>query len=248
MAGSTVVFLGRVLVDSGEGWGTGPARVLIEGSLLNVPKDLREVEIDTSAGTSCYCRLKARERYVVFADKPDALPVRLKIGGACTNTFPLQGNERILDALRNQARGGPSRLVGAVRRSGGAYTNEGGVPGAVVTARSPTARYEALADASGGYEIRDIAPGRYQIEVSKSGFVPNAEYNNRWPGHMVLNKATNTLEPDESEPRGSVLVGERSCEVWDLGMWPRGRISGTVRSKTGSPSRLTGEASRNPGR
>jgi len=234
MTGSTVVFLGRVLVDSGEGWGTGPARVLIEESLLNVPKDLREVEIDTSAGTSCYYRLKAGERYVVFAARRDGLPVRLRIGG-CSNTFPLQGHEHILDALRSKAQGGPSRLVGAVLRSSGAYTHEDGVPGALVVAISPTARYQVLADASGGYEIRDIAPGRYEIEVSKSGFVPDAEYNSRWSGRFELNKATNTWEPDKSEPAGSVLVGERSCQVWDLGMWPRGRISGTVRSNTGSP-------------
>ncbi len=120
MSGDTVVFLGRVLVDSGEGVGTGPARVLVEEALFNVPPDLRGVEISTSAGTSCYYRLKAGERYVIYARKQDGPQDRLFVSG-CSNTFPLQGKEHILDALRNKSRGGPSRMVGTVRRSSGSY-------------------------------------------------------------------------------------------------------------------------------
>jgi hypothetical protein len=101
MSGSTVVFLGRVLVDSGEGWGTGPARVLVEEALLNVPKDLHEVQISTSAGTSCYYRLKAGERYVVFAQKQGGPEMRLAVGG-CSNTFLLQGNDHVLRRTAQQ--------------------------------------------------------------------------------------------------------------------------------------------------
>ena len=39
---STTVFVARVLVDSGEGWGTGLARVMIEEPLFNVPQDLSD--------------------------------------------------------------------------------------------------------------------------------------------------------------------------------------------------------------
>jgi hypothetical protein len=234
MSGSTVVFLGRVLVDSGEGRGTGPARVRIEEALFNVPKELREVEINTSAGTSCYYRLKAGERYVVFAERETGAPVRLSIH-ACSNTFLLQGKEHILDALRNQSYDGPPRLVGSVLRSTGAYSHEDGVPGAVIVARSATAQYTAFSDAFGRYEIRGMVPSRYQLEVAKAGFVPDAKYNRRWSGQMVLNQATNTIEPDDSEPPGSVLIGETSCQVWDLSMWPRGQISGTVTGVTGGP-------------
>jgi hypothetical protein len=114
--GSAVVFVARVLVDSGEGRGTGPAIVLIEEPLFNVPNELREVEIDTSAGTSCYRRLKGGERYVIFAEKQDGPPVRLAVRG-CSNTFLLQGNEHILEALRNKSQDGPARLVETITRS-----------------------------------------------------------------------------------------------------------------------------------
>jgi 5-hydroxyisourate hydrolase-like protein (transthyretin family) len=80
-----------------------------------------------------------------------------------------------------------------------------------------------------------MAPDRYQIEIAKTGFVPDTEYNRRWSGRIVLNKATNTMEPDKTELAGSVLVGNGGCEVWDLSMWRNGRISGVVTSATGEP-------------
>jgi len=133
----TAVFVGRVLVDSGEGWGTGPARVLIEEKLFHVADGLEEVDIATGSGTSCYRRLKAGERYVIFASKSGE---RLSVGG-CNPTFSLAGNEHILNALRNKARGGPPRLVGLVRRSDGPYSHGSGIGGVRVAARSEVPRY-----------------------------------------------------------------------------------------------------------
>jgi len=228
------VFVGQVLTDSGEGWGTGPARVLIEEPLFHTPNNLREVEIDTSAGTSCYYRLKAGEHYVIFAEKSVKAASRLKIGG-CSNTFLLEGNEHILDALRNKSRGGPSSLVGKVFRSTGTYSHEVGIAGAAVVATSATARFEAVTDAIGRYEIRGILPDRYEVEVSKVGFVPDPEYNHQWSGRMVLNKTTNTIEVDESGPAWSIDISERSCEVRNLSLWPQGKISGIVVGETGAP-------------
>ncbi len=234
MAGNTVVFLGSVLVDSGDKWGSRPARVRVEEPLFNVPEGMAEVEIDTSAGTSCYYRLRAGEIYVIFAGYRGRARRRL-VMTACSDTFLLAGNEHILEALRNQSQGGRSRLVGTVRRSSGEYSMEGRVAGALVTARSATAQYQGISNAFGGYEIRGIAPDRYEIEVSKPGFVPNAEYNRRWSGRLVVNEATDRIEPDETEPAGSVLITERSCVVWDLSMWPHGRISGVITNAEGKP-------------
>lgn len=231
---STMVFVASVLVDSGEGWGVGPARVLIEEPLWNTPNDLRDVEVDASAGSSCYVRLRAGERYVIFAHRTDDRPGRLSTG-VCFGSFPLQSNEHILDALRGKARGEPSRLVGTVHRSTGSYSRAGGVPGATVSAHSATAHYEAISSSSGVFEFRGMAPGRYQIAVSRSGFLPDDEFNRRWSGRLVTNSETNTLGPDRAEPRGTVFIGERSCEVWDLSMWPRGRISGAVTGVNGEP-------------
>jgi hypothetical protein len=68
VGGSTAIFVARVLIDSGEGLGTGPAHVAIEEALQNVPPGLREADIDTAALTSCYFRLQAGERYVIISE------------------------------------------------------------------------------------------------------------------------------------------------------------------------------------
>lgn len=221
--------MGRVLVDSGEGWGHGPARLAIEERLLNVPEETSEIEVDTRAGTSCYYRLKEGERYVVFAGKDRG---RFAVG-PCSTTFLLNSNQHILDAMRNQIKGGAPRLVGHVLRSSGMYSKEAGVAGARVVAHSEAGRFEAISGSAGAYEIRGMTPGRYQIGVAKPGYVPDDEYNRRWSGRLVLNQKTNTLETDKDA--GTVLLGEGSCEVWNVALWPEGRISGTVTSIAGEP-------------
>jgi hypothetical protein len=211
--------------------------VAIEERLLNVPKELREVEIDVSAGTSCYYHLKAGERYVVFALKSDDSKSRKLFLGACSNTFNVVGNEHILDALRNKAEGGVSRLVGRVRRSTGPYSHDGSVAGATVIADSPLGHYQVTSDGFGIYEIRGLAPERYRVQVLKDGFVPDSEYNNRWSGRLVVNKETRKIGPDKVD-LGTVVVEQNSCEVWDVAMWPNGQISGTVHGTQGQ--RLSG--------
>ncbi|MGC4054447.1 MAG: carboxypeptidase-like regulatory domain-containing protein [Paludibaculum sp.] len=232
--GSSIVFVARVLVDSGEGWGNRPARVLIEEKLLNVPQDLKEVEIDTSAGTSCYRRLQEGKQYVIFAFKREDKTPQFSIG-ACSVTFEVEGNEHILEALRNKAANGPSRLVGKVLRSKGSYSRGGALEGAHISARSNEDGFETVSDGSGHYEFRGIPPGQYQLEVSRPGFVPDQEFNRRWSGRLFSNKESHTLGPDATEPRGSITIGAGSCAVWDLSMWPQGRITGTVRNEAGQP-------------
>jgi hypothetical protein len=119
MSGSAVVFVGRVLVESGADW--GPARVAVEEGLFNVPKDLREVEIDTFAGSSCYRHIEAGERYVIFAGRSSDGKLFVAL---CSWTFRVLGNEHILSALRNQREGGSSRLLGTVRRISDANADE----------------------------------------------------------------------------------------------------------------------------
>lgn len=105
----------------------------------------------------------------------------------------------------------------------------------MVSARSATAQYQAITNKSGVYVIPSIVADRYQIEVSRPGFLPDDEYNRRWSGRMVLNPATKVIEPDRSEPKGSVTIAPGSCQVWDLSMWPDGRISGVVTDRAAKP-------------
>lgn len=230
--GSWAVFVARVLRDSGEGWGKGPARAVIEEVLQNVPSGSREVEIDTQAGTSCYFRLKAGERYVIVSHvRSDRYSV-----GHCSQSFQVRGNEHILDAMRSVWRGGPTVLVGRVSKSTSKYRSDGGIPGVTVVAEKDGTRHETVTDDSGHYMIRELEAGRYAMSVRKPGYIPDDDFNRRWSGRMVLDPVTRVIAPDRQEPRGSVTLAERACWNWDLSMWLGGSIRGTVRSETdGAP-------------
>jgi hypothetical protein len=138
----------------------------------------------------------------------------------CSNSFPLRGNEHILEALRNQVKGGPPRLVGTVLKSTGAYSHDGGLDGVSVNVEANGVRRQTIADGLGHYVIPALEPGRYEIGVSKAGYVPDSEYNQRLSGRMVLNPETNRFEPDKSDP-GAVIISGNSCSIWNLSMWPQ---------------------------
>ena len=104
-----------------------------------------------------------------------------------------------------------------------------------MVARSATARFEAFTDAIGRYEIQGIPPDRYEVAASKTGFAPDLEYNHQWSGRMVLDKTSNKIEVDKSEPAWGIDISERSCEVRNLSLWPQGKISGIVVGETGAP-------------
>lgn len=226
MSGDTVVLLARVVRDSGEGWGTGPARVQVEEGLYNTPADVKELEIDTAAGTSCYRRLQAGQRYVIFAYRPEGS--KRLISGGCSGTFNVQGHENVLDAMRNQAKRGAPRLVGQVVNRTADYSSQRFVAGAVVTADSPSGHYTATTDGFGNFTLAGMNPDYYRISLARAGFVPDEEFNAR-SGLVVWSMGQPKPEP------GVVQVTAGRCSVRDLGMWANGRLSGTVFSSAGRP-------------
>ncbi|MCX6598046.1 MAG: carboxypeptidase-like regulatory domain-containing protein [Acidobacteria bacterium] len=222
-----MIFVARVLRDSGEGWGTGPARVAIEEALQNVPAGQLEAEIDTSAGTSCYYRLKAGERYVIVTDGPKYSVY------SCTRSFELTNNEYILEAMRSQLMGGSLRIVGRVLKTIEKYHQAGMVSGALVVAESPSGRFEALSDGMGRYVITGMPPGIYELKVSRDGYLPDRQFNRRFDGILRINPVTK--QPEDEKYAGTVAVANRLCAVWDLALWPAGIIKGTVRDRQGKP-------------
>jgi hypothetical protein len=216
-----------VLVDSGEGWGTGPAKVAIVDALQNVPEGLKETTIETMAGSSCYRRLRAGQRYVIITSGP-----RYMVGG-CGLSFALAGKEHILEAMRGRLRGDAPSLVGNVFKSTGRFSHEGGIAGAEVVLQKGELLRSAMADSEGRYVINGLEQGRYQFRVSKDGYVPDQDFNHRWSGRLVLNSKTNTLEPAKEAP-GEMEIFPNACQVRDLGMWAKGGFRGRVQRPDGS--------------
>ena len=109
-----VVFVGTVIEDSGEDrWGTRPARMVVDEVFHGLGKEMREVEVDTHAGSSCYMRLRKGERYMIYG-RPVAGKAGVVQRNACSFSFAVRGNERLLAALRNAERREGGELIGEV--------------------------------------------------------------------------------------------------------------------------------------
>jgi hypothetical protein len=234
ITGSYPVFVALVLQDSGEGWGKGPSRLRIEERLANASDLPAEMDIDTAAGSSCYRHLRTGERYVIFAKPSAARGTDWTVGG-CNPTFRLRGNQHRLEALRNAATQGPSRLFGAVRLQEIDGVNDRRVAGAVVTVISPDGEHSVIADSEGAFVVPGILPGRYRVTVKKSGLLPNDAYNSRWSGRFVPGKTPGHLVRDPEDAANPVWIRERSCTEWDLALWPDLSISGRVTDQQGAP-------------
>jgi len=126
----------------------------------------------------------------------------MQVGGPGGDGMPLQ----MLPPGR-QAKTGTSRLRGRI-----VATDTGSaVRRAQVRISGPEIGTKtALTDAQGRYEFRDLPAGRFNVSVSKSGFVTMQYGQNRpfEPGRPIeLADAQVMDKGDVSLPRGSVLVG-----------------------------------------
>jgi protocatechuate 3,4-dioxygenase beta subunit len=122
--------------------------------------------------------------------------------------------------------GGPMQMLPPGRQ---AKTGTGGLKGRIVANDTGTAvrraqvrisgpdigTKTALTDAQGRFEFRDLPAGRFNVSVSKSGFVTMSYGQNRpfEPGRPIeLAEAQKMDKADVSLPRGSVLAGRVADE------------------------------------
>ena len=122
--------------------------------------------------------------------------------------------------------GGPMQILPPGRQ---AKTGTGGLRGRIVASDTGTAvrraqvrisgpdigTKTALTDVQGRYEFRDLPAGRFNVSVSKSGFVTMSYGQNRpfEPGRPIeLAEAQKMDKADVALPRGSVLAGRVADE------------------------------------
>jgi hypothetical protein len=172
------VFVGRVIEDSGEGHGTGPAKMTVEEVFHGLPKETRELTVDTSAGTSCYMRLQKDERYVIYGSSVAGATNRVR-RNACSFSFRVAGNEALLAAIRQAQFKGDARLVGKVQMKYKEFDVSGeGAAGVRVLATSGGTTLETSTNANGEFEFTNVAPGQYHLEVPSPDFYVDKW---RWP-------------------------------------------------------------------
>jgi hypothetical protein len=215
---SEVVFLGRVIRDSGPNsfdgetvWGYGPGRMVVEKVFHGLPNDVREIEVDTAAKTSCYMHLELNNRYVVYGKRgKEPLQVTRDI---CMPSFNVRGQELLLNALIQAEAGGPSTLIGSVCRKKEKYGyNNEGVANVLVIAEGKQGRFETVTDPSGQFAFHNILPGSYKVRFESEDLLPEEEW-----------------------PEGPSLVPIAGGTEKKFLAWPNGTISGTVRDPNGLP-------------
>jgi len=185
-----------------------PAKMLVEEPFLNVPAGLKEFLADTS-GPCEYGPLKAGERYVIYTHLDGRLDGVYHIS-MCSHTFAIRDRPRLLEALRNQVRGGLPRLIG--RTWPVTYDNGRDAPalaGVTVTLRGRDILQSTVSDAAGSYEFQNLRNGRYTIQFAKPGFLP--------------------------PPSKEIEVTNGQCALSYGELAPNGSVSGIVRGANGRP-------------
>lgn len=229
------MFVGRVLVSSAEQSGGRPARVRILEPIRNMPDGLTEVEVENDPGSDY--PLEAGTVHLLAA-RPGRNPKTIRVG-VCSGSFKVDGRDFILNALRNQAAGGPARLIGRVLHGTRMYYQGSVVAGARVVATSGSKRYETVSDAEGIYQILDVKPGRYLLSASKPGFAEDIQFNQRFDSDSIDPAKAFQLIRERREEKG-VNVEPRACSFWQLKMDPDGMVSGKVRYPSGAPAQGVG--------
>jgi hypothetical protein len=213
LKGTEIVFVGRVTQDSGAGTGIGPAKMIVEEVFHGLPKSLHELTVDTSAGTSCYMRLKKDERYLIYGSAIPGSPTQVR-RNACSFSFQVAGNETLLSALRSAETGTDARLIGKIQMKYEEYNVGGeGAVGVRVIATDGKTKIEAVTNSNGEFEFLQVPPGKYHLSIGS----PNV-FEDKW-----------------RFPAQDPTVPANSCGYQNLYVWPDGRIQGTVRGLDGKP-------------
>jgi hypothetical protein len=186
--------------------------MVVEEVLQGIPKDAGEVEVETSAMTSCYMRLAKDERYLIFASRDPHNPELLH-NHVCAHSFNIRGSDRLLQALRDAEARGTTHLLGSVykqREQYGLGDIAGG--GIRVTAVKGDRNLETLTTAHGQFDFEGVMPGTWAVRVDSPGLV----HHDIWPA-------------------GDPVVPQHGCAVRYLSAASNGKIRGKVRGADGEP-------------
>ena len=83
--------------------GTGPARMVVEEVLRGLPKDTREIEVDSYSRGDCRRHFATGDHMAIYAVR-DSKRSDTVNDSMCSYTFRVEGNEKLLERVREGAR------------------------------------------------------------------------------------------------------------------------------------------------
>jgi hypothetical protein len=98
-----VVFVGRVIRDTGPELGARPARMVVEEVLRGLPKNIHEIDVDSYTRSDCSRRLAKDDHMVIYAVRNSKRRDTVN-DSKCSYTFRVEGNEKLLGRVREAAR------------------------------------------------------------------------------------------------------------------------------------------------
>lgn len=211
LKGTSTVFLGRVVRDTGEGLGTRTALMEVVEVFHGVAQGVREVEVSSNAGSSCYMPLSLGKTYVIFGRQSEASPIIQNL--PCTGSFMADGREGLVEALREAEHGGSPNLVGKVSIARGRYEEDAPGAGIRVLARQRDTELAAVTGPNGEFRFAGVATGAWSLRLDSPTLFDNGG----------------------SWGQSEVTVTRSGCALTSLRGFPDGQIRGVVRNSTGKP-------------
>ena len=215
---ASVVFLGEVL-DDGSGREPDPqGRIKVLFAVVEAFKGLRrsnkKMEALATPEDSCSTALVKDRRYLILARRQGE---QLLLHNDCSSVINSREATEDLQYLRAWARNEtPTVLRGGVRANlGDTPQSKEEIPWLAeveIFARGSERTYLARTNATGKFELGDLQPGNYEINV-------------RLPGY------------ESTLPNYRVLLKKGLCTRLDIAMWPTNSLSGTVFDEKGQPAK-----------
>ncbi len=216
-----VVFVAEVLEGTGERHfdiAEPPAKVRVLEVFKGVKSGEEVLSVNPSLGTSCSFRMRAGQRWLLIGSRHgdedlSKNPADIYISG-CSHSFRIDGNERLLAAIRNSIQSDREALVGKVliaKKRNGVDTSRVGA-GIRVAIANGAVVHHATTTADGEFEFPTVSPGTWTLRVTDPGFV----LDSLWPASAA------TVRPGR-------------CAQQDVLVFPNGSVEGTITDNNGLP-------------
>lgn len=160
---TAVAFVGVILGNSdNEADDEGPVKVRIEEHFFGLPPHLKIVDVYARMGASCDVHLEKGGRYMLFGHSVKGKSLAV-LTSSCSGSFPVEGEEKLLAAMRDAYRDGLPTIVG--------YVETRAARSLRVTATGPLGTLSKMTDADGTFVFTGITPGDWTVSVSDERYV-----------------------------------------------------------------------------